>query len=665
VNGRPANLDRRGATAARADFNAALVERLAFERLLADLSVRFANIAPDDAVAAIERALVELVDFFDYDRCTYSEFGADGSLNVLCSAAVRGIEPLPRGPFGTALMWFLGELRAGRTVALVNLPEGLPPQAATEAAHCRRLELRAHLSIPLRVRGRVSGVLSFAAFRAARSWSAELITRLTIIGEVFAGAMARARSEEESQQLRRRLWHADRMARIGALTAAIAHEINQPLAAILGNAQAGLRYLERGAEGLPEIRAILEAVVRDDKRAAETIRTMRNLLRRDDTDRARIDLAAALREVLQLLAADLSRQEIRVEAALDTPCWVMADRAQIEHLALNLMLNAAAAMASRPRDERVLRVSAARTGDAHVVAAVCDSGTGIAPEHLDSVFEPFWTTRKEGLGLGLAICRSIAQAHGGTISVEPNRDRGVTFRFAVPAHASDGDGHVASVAAGQVRRELAARGPAVPMVCVIDDDPAVRESLARVLKGAGWAADCFASAEAFFARAGRADAACVLLDVRMPGMSGLELQERLSNGKAAPPIVFLTGEADVATGVAAMKRGAVDYLVKPVDADALVAAVGKALARHDGERKRALERDAYLARLGRLSAREREVLAQVVRGRLNKQIAADLDIAEQTVKQHRARVMEKMEVRSVAELVRICDAAGLAPGKGA
>jgi DNA-binding NarL/FixJ family response regulator len=133
----------------------------------------------------------------------------------------------------------------------------------------------------------------------------------------------------------------------------------------------------------------------------------------------------------------------------------------------------------------------------------------------------------------------------------------------------------------------------------------------------------------------------------------------------APPVVFLCGNGDVATGVEAMKLGAVDFLVKPVDGEALIAAVRKALERHAGERQRSLEREACRGLVARLSAREREVLEHVIRGRLNKQIAADLDIAEQTVKQHRGRVMEKLEVRSVPELVRACEASGLfiAPGR--
>ena len=146
---------------------------------------------------------------------------------------------------------------------------------------------------------------------------------------------------------------------------------------------------------------------------------------------------------------------------------------------------------------------------------------------------------------------------------------------------------------------------------------------------------------------------CILLDHQMPGLSGLELQQHLAHFGAAPPVVFLTGHGDLAAGVHAMKLGAVDFLSKPPDANVLYEAVRTALAHHAAETARTRSRDASLERLDRLSAREREVMIHVVRGRLNKQIAADLDIALQTVKQHRGRVMEKLEVRSVAELVQI------------
>jgi FixJ family two-component response regulator len=204
-----------------------------------------------------------------------------------------------------------------------------------------------------------------------------------------------------------------------------------------------------------------------------------------------------------------------------------------------------------------------------------------------------------------------------------------------------------------------ARAAPGPVVCVVDDDPAVRESMTRLIVAQGWTATAFASAHEFLERQPLAAIGCVLLDYQMPGMTGLELQQKLAAYGAAPPIVFLTGHGELAAGVHAMKLGAMDFLAKPADAELVVAAVRKALERRERERAATREREATVARLSSLSAREREVMSHVLRGRLNKQIAADLKIALQTVKQHRGRVMEKMQVRSVAELVHVCEATGL------
>jgi FixJ family two-component response regulator/signal transduction histidine kinase len=644
--------------AERAKPDAAQLEQLAFERLLGEISVRFANVSYDGIVAEIERALGELVQRLGYDRCTYTEIAPDAPASVVCSAAVGSIGPWPRGAVDLQLPWLIGELQAGRVVALSDLPEGLPAEATAERAHVARTGLRSHLSIPLRVGGRVAGALSFAGVHSAREWSAGLINRLTIIGEVLASAAARVRSEEEARRIRNRLWHADRVSLSASLTAAIAHELNQPLAAILSNAQAGLRYLDRGMMKPEDVRAILESIVRDDKRAAETIRTMRALLRQDESGRTRIDAAAAVQEVLRLLAGELDDQGIRVDAQFGAECWVAAEKAQLQQVALNLILNAAASMQSRPRDERRLRVSVLRTEDGRVAGAVRDSGTGIAPEHLEAVFEPFFTTKAEGLGLGLAICRMIAQAHGGALWAEPNPDGGATFRFELPLDATPAADEPAAAA---LETTAAAQPVAAgdPIVCVLDDDPGVRESLLRLLAAAGWSVECYASAGEFLERRSTQNVACLVLDVRMPGLPGPELQQLLVARGVAPPLVFLTASDDLAAGVDAMKLGAVDFLTKPVDGEILVAAVRKAIERHAGERTRNHALASSKALVGRLSVREHEVVAHVLRGRLNKQIAADLDIAEQTVKQHRSRAMEKLGVRSVAELVRVCESSGL------
>jgi len=635
---------------------AALLERLAFERLLAELSSRLANVAGPAVFAEIQKALQRLVEFFGYDRCTFSEFAADESLNILCSAAAKGFEPHPTGPFNTQLTWFFDELRAGRIIALPEMPDGLPAQAVAEAEYCRRTGLRSHLSIPLRAGGRTAGVLSFAGFRRSRSWPAEVIIRLGIIGEMFIGAMRRARVEEEAQQLRARVWHADRVSRVSALSSALAHEINQPLCAILSNAQAALANLDRGEVRPEEIREILQDVVRDDKRAADTIRTMRAFLRHDNGGRERIDVAAAMQDVLHLLAAEFRSKAIRIEARLEPDCWTIADKTQIEQVALNLLLNAAAAMESSPAGERLLQLSSARTGDGRIAVKVRDAGVGIAPENLEMVFEPFWTTRKEGLGLGLAICRSIIETHDGNILVEPNADRGVTFRFELAADEGAAAPQPTPLPGAPPEPAAPHVVAAGPVVCVIDDETAVREGVVRLLAAQGWSAACYESADEFLRHRPAADVGCLVLDNHMPGMSGRELQAHLARSGAAIPVVFLSGHGDVSTSVAAMKQGAVDFLLKPVDGGQLVAAVRRALARHASARSRVLELDAGMTRLGKLSARERQVMNEVIRGRLNKQIAADLEIALQTVKQHRARVMQKMGATSLADLVRMCEA---------
>jgi FixJ family two-component response regulator len=190
-------------------------------------------------------------------------------------------------------------------------------------------------------------------------------------------------------------------------------------------------------------------------------------------------------------------------------------------------------------------------------------------------------------------------------------------------------------------------------VFVIDDEPAVRKSLSRLLITSGYRVRSFESAEIFLAQQDPAVPGCLLLDVCLPGLSGMELQRSLIASPRARPIVFLTGRSDIQIGVDAMKAGAVDFLTKPIDGKLLVAAIDQAL-RLDAERRlESAIRTTIQRRFDALTPRERQVMEQVIRGRLNKQIAADLGAGEKTIKVHRGRVMSKMQVRSVPELVRL------------
>ena len=198
-------------------------------------------------------------------------------------------------------------------------------------------------------------------------------------------------------------------------------------------------------------------------------------------------------------------------------------------------------------------------------------------------------------------------------------------------------------------------------IFVVDDDASVRKGLGRLLKSAGWNAETYASAAEFLARPAFSGYGCVLLDVRMPGMRGPELRDQLSARRITLPVVFLTGHGDVSTGVEAMKKGAVDFLLKPVDDRVLLQTIEVAVERHRAARAQTKTLDSIHERVARLTDREREVMEHVIGGFLNKQIAAILGIAEKTIKVHRGRVMQKMEVNSVAELVHLCETADIRP----
>jgi FixJ family two-component response regulator len=198
-----------------------------------------------------------------------------------------------------------------------------------------------------------------------------------------------------------------------------------------------------------------------------------------------------------------------------------------------------------------------------------------------------------------------------------------------------------------------------PTVFVVDDDASVRGALARLLHSAGYQTETFASAEGFLAQS-RFDApGCILLDVRMPGLNGLELQQALAAANRQLPIVFITGHGDVPMSVRAMKAGAEDFLPKPFDDGELLKAVARALNKSQREQNERTEVAEIRRRLASLTPREREVLCHVVAGQLNKQIAADLSIAEKTIKVHRGRVMEKMGASSLAGLVAMTGRIGI------
>ncbi len=549
-----------GATTTGRATEASLEELLTFERLLADLSARFADVSVVEVEAEIDGALTQLQEFLGFDRSNLFEFTADGWATILCSVSRDGVERHPLGPAPAFLSWYLAQVRAGK-VMRIQTTEDLPPEAVEQIEYHRRVGIRSSLGLPLRVGGRIVGVITFAAFRSTRKWPDDLIARLKIVGEVMAQALMRRRSEaalqasEERWQLlvenplfgitfldqhgrfittnptfqrmtgytneelrgltpldisvvserevnkfllkelqegkrqhyeiakqlvrkdggliwiqlyvfaiqdpktktllifgvtlditesklaqdslqatRAELGHVSRMNRLGALTASIAHEINQPLAAIVSNANAAMRWLENATpDHLDEARTVVKQIANEGHRAAEVVEGIRSLFKNDGQNRVRLDVNQLIREVLALVQGDLLKHRISVDTELNESLpQVMADRIQLQQVVMNLVSNAIDAMESVTDRRKILRVkSEIRDGDA-VLVAIEDSGTGIDPEKMDRLFHTFFTTKPQGTGMGLSICRSIIEAHNGRLWASAGAQYGSAFSFELP-----------------------------------------------------------------------------------------------------------------------------------------------------------------------------------------------------------------------------------------
>jgi PAS domain S-box-containing protein len=244
----------------------------------------------------------------------------------------------------------------------------------------------------------------------------------------------RRQSEQALQKAQAELAHANRLAAMGQLTASIAHEVNQPIGAMVTDAQAALRFLEGRPPDLGEVRDALASIVRGGFRAGDVIDRIRALIKKAPPRREPVDMNEAIREVIVVTRGEAAKHGISVEAQLaDRLPLIQGDLVQLQQVVLNLVLNAIEAMAGDDQGPRELLIKSASPGSDSVIVAVQDSGPGLDAASPSTVFEPFHTTKPDGLGIGLSISRSIVEAHGGKLAVTANVPRGAVFQFTLPA----------------------------------------------------------------------------------------------------------------------------------------------------------------------------------------------------------------------------------------
>ncbi|MEJ2180318.1 MAG: ATP-binding protein, partial [Gammaproteobacteria bacterium] len=241
------------------------------------------------------------------------------------------------------------------------------------------------------------------------------------------------KAQSELQQSQHEMERLTRASVLGELTSALAHEVNQPLAAILSNSQAALRFMENEQFNVEELREILEDIVRDDKRAGDVIRSLRAMLTKSEIASEQFLIKTAINEVTTILHSELEEQQITLHLDVDSDApEITARRIEIQQVLMNLLLNAGQAMKELPPEERNIEIRVARRENS-VAISVADSGPGISQDDLPNVFNAFFTTKSESMGMGLAICQRIVKAHGGQITVENRPQGGAVFRFTLPA----------------------------------------------------------------------------------------------------------------------------------------------------------------------------------------------------------------------------------------
>jgi len=373
--------------------------------------------------AGADRGLLILARHNDFWIKAEGQSRGDEFSVVMCDTPISG----PDCP--EALLRYV--IRAQKTLILDDTSE---PDQLCDREYVKRRHPRSILCLPLMKQANLTGLLYFENALATHAFTPDRVAVLELLAAQAAISLENTLLYHDLQEMQLELAHANRVATMGQLTSSIAHEVNQPISAVSINADAALNWLSLKPPEIEEARVSIEQVIKDAHRSSEVLARTRALVKKAPRPKERFDLNEAIREVIALTGSEALKSGVAVKTQLaEGLSLIKGDRVQLQQVLLNLVVNATQAMAATADGTRDLLITAAPAESNFVLVRVADSGPGLEPQMLEHVFDPYYTTKSEGLGMGLAICRSIIDAHNGRLWASANEPRGAVFQFTLPA----------------------------------------------------------------------------------------------------------------------------------------------------------------------------------------------------------------------------------------
>lgn len=577
-----------GNAVARQRADRELQYHIRFERLIAELTVRFVTIDTDDLARELEQALAIVGQFADVDRCYIGVIGEDGvTFETGYEWTADGIEGHPDVLDGIDvrdLPWAFEQLCNEGTIHLPRL-DRLPPEAVKERHVLEQQQIRSLVNVRLMAGKKLLGLFGFDMVREERTWSQDTIALLEILGHMFGSAIERERAEVRRRRLEQQFQQSQKLESLGMLAGGIAHDFNNLLMGILGNVSLAQLDLPPEADVAGSLRQVETAAVR----ASELTRQLLAYAGRAQFVVEPLNLSELALEMAHLLETAISKKARLVyELDSELPC-TEADPTQMRQVAMNLITNAADAIDGGDGVIK-LRTGVTHAGrtyldsafvgeelpeGAYVYLTVSDNGRGMDPETQARIFDPFFSTKEEGHGLGLAASLGIVRGHGGGIRVDTGRGKGTSVTVLLPLRVSGEPRRERP--AGALRSPLPepqATGSGEPLeglALVIDDEEVVRSVAKDILEHYGFdvltAVDGREGIDVFRQHASEID--LVVLDLTMPHMNGEEVFDFLREIRAGIPILLSSGysQHDIATRL--IGRGRTRFIQKPYQPDAL------------------------------------------------------------------------------------------------